>query len=203
MNLRSAEQLVFDAEHQQRTGDISLPTHEVVIACLDLFETHLDGIQAVMHLPSVREMVEQTYVNHSAGLPLSSGAVALVLSICASMGAWELAWEYLFPESQSATQVSAFVTQEALSALEHARVSSQTSIEAIQATILLTFQFCHFEGLSPHTRLLHSSAFTMARELGLHRIDALGSAFTAATQASIIECEVARKVWWHLTSTDW
>lgn len=203
MRLRSADQLVFVTDHRRNFGDISLPTQEIVTACLDLFETHLDGIQAVMHLPSVRDMVAQMYINHSAGLSLSSGAVALVLAICASMGAWELEWDFLFPGSPSAMRVSSFITQEALSALEHARVSSQISIEAVQATILLTFQFCHFEGLSPHTRLLHTSAFTMARELGLHRIDALGSERSDPTQANMVELEVSRKVWWHLASTDW
>lgn len=148
-------------------------------------------------------MVGRMYDNNSAGLPLNSGAIALVLAICASMGAWELDWDFLFPGSPSTARVSAFITQEALSALEHVRVSSQISIEAVQATILLTFQFCHFEGLSPHTRLLHTSAFTMARELGLHRIDAPGSERLDAAQVNAIELEVSRKVWWHLVSTDW
>ncbi|KAK4502646.1 hypothetical protein PRZ48_006072 [Zasmidium cellare] len=203
IHLRTADQLVFDAEHQRQSEDISFPTHDVVTACLDLFETHLDAIQAVMHLPSVREMVRQLYADHNAGLTVSSGAVALVLSICAAMGAWELDWDFLFPRSSSPAQVSALITQEALSALEHARRSSQISIEAIQATILLTFQFCHYEGLSPHPRLLHASAYTMARELGLHRIDALNPEPPVSTLANVIELEVTRKVWWHLTCTDW
>ncbi|KAF2159684.1 hypothetical protein M409DRAFT_70865 [Zasmidium cellare ATCC 36951] len=200
--LRSADELAFDAEHQRKAEDISLPTHEVVAACLDLFEVHLDAIQAVMHLPSVREMVDKVYVAQSAGLPLSPGSVALILAICASMGAWELEWDFLFSDPSFAMKASSFITREAVSALEHARRSSQISVEAIQATILLTFQFCHFEGLSPHTRLLHSSAFTMARELGLHRVDA-SSEPSVSAQRDIVELEVARKVWWHLACTDW
>jgi len=69
--------------------------------------------------------------------------------------------------------------------------------------VMLTFLFYHMEGFTCRVRLMHSSAITMARSLGIHKIDIPTNQPQTPERADIIDREIRRKVWWHLTSTDW
>lgn len=148
-------------------------------------------------------MVQNIYIDLQARRAQTPGPIALILAICPSFGSWELDGEFVSSKPGIASQVSTLLMKQALYALENVRVSSRISIEAVQASILLTFHIALAEGKSPHTRLLHSSALTMARELGLHRIDVSSPEVPSHAEHSNIQAEVGKKVWWHLASTDW
>lgn len=173
------------------------------MALLDSYAAQMHAIQGILDLSVVREKVNALYVALYAQDAIDAGIVALLLAICASMGFWDRHVGSSDKSSTSTGIASAFISKQALYAAEYTRLSAQVSLEAVQAGILLTFHFCHLEGFTSRTRLLHSSALTMARDLGLHRIDVPSRTKMHATQSESIEKEVGRRVWWHLAGTDW
>lgn len=173
------------------------------MALLDSYEARMNAVQGFVNLPQVREKVNAFYVAVNVQHPVDVGLVALLLAICASVGFWDRHLGSSDTSSTTTSKASAFISKQALYAVEYTRLAAQISIEAVQASILLTFHFCHLEGFTSRTRLLHSSAVTMARDLGLHKIDAPSTTATPTSQSKLIEMEVGRRVWWHLASTDW
>lgn len=201
--VESAEQFLPAAEQSTKSRPICLPPHHVAAAYLAAYEEHVDAVQPIMHVPSVREMMEDVYEKLLARQPVTRGPIALILAICAYVELWEVHQTPLLFHSHTTRKASSILANQALYALESARMSSQVSIEVVQATILLMFHLGHVEGISSQARLLHSSAVTIARALGLHRIDAPNRKSSGDTQADIIKTEVGRRVWWHLACTDW
>lgn len=94
-------------------------------------------------------------------------------------------------------------TKEALSCIEHARLSSTLSLAVVQATLILADLAYLREGVSSRLRLLHASGVSMALELGIHVIDADQSTRASLDQEEIIRNEFGRRVWWHMTCSDW
>lgn len=194
---------MFNVDYLPRARPVSLPSRELALECLDLYEVDIDLVHPILHIPSVRDMIHAVYDELALGRPVDSGSMALVLVICACVSLWELHDTFRLTPSNSSARPSEVLATQAMFAVDNAHVSSQSSIEAVQASILLCFHVCHLEGFSPHARGLYSRAFTMARGLGLHKIDAPTSVPRGSTQTDLIETEVGRKVWWHLAATDW
>lgn len=68
----------------------------------------------------------------------------------------------------------------------------------------LVFLLYHADGFSLKVRALHSSAISVAKELGLHRTDAPRNGLPLPrNQAEIVDRELRRRIWWHLACTDW
>ncbi|KAE8134360.1 hypothetical protein BDV38DRAFT_273692 [Aspergillus pseudotamarii] len=129
----------------------------------------------ILHLPSVRQQMEDLYKQLSLGLPIEPCHVALILSIFAST-AYTLTpltgGDAVFTNEQTAVKCAFLWSKMALDVLEHSSRSTPGSIEDIQATIILSFVIFNFEGFTMRFRALSASALTMARDLSLHRLDA-------------------------------
>ncbi|KAE8409643.1 hypothetical protein BDV37DRAFT_267813 [Aspergillus pseudonomiae] len=129
----------------------------------------------ILHLPSVRQQMEDLYKQLSLGLQIEPCHVALVLSIFAST-AYTLTpltgGDAVFTNEQTAVKCAFLWSKMALDVLEHSSRSTSGSIEDIQATIILSFVIFNFEGFTMRFRALSASALTMARDLSLHRLDA-------------------------------
>jgi len=106
---------------------------------------------------------------------------------------------------QETIELSKFWSKGALDALEHSRRNTSGSLEDVQATILMSYVTYHVDGFSARGRLLSTTAASMARDLRLHRLDAdtESVAERETSIGSLIDHEVKRRVFWHITSTDW
>ncbi|KAF7193838.1 putative transcription factor lepB [Pseudocercospora fuligena] len=205
---QSVDQALSSDHSTSQRRTIIVPTYDVALAFLDAYAEHLDAMQHIMHIDSARSCIEHTYRKIKSGHEVDPGALTLILGICASVGFyWTVgssSGQSLFSDQQKALKASKVWAKQSLYATEQMRLSTITStLEGVQGCIILMFIYYHMEGLTSRVRLMLATAITVARDLGLHRTDAPGSSLPTATQADLIDIEVRRKCWWHLTCTDW
>lgn len=208
VRLQTMEQLISSPMSPPQVRLINLPTKDVVLTTLEAYAEHVDAIQHIMHVDRTREVVHELYHRIEMHLPVDPGVLAFVLSLCANVGYyWTIGFHRgtsIFTDNETASKVSSEWARQAFLALEQARTASSTTcIEAVQASILLVFLFYHIEGFNFRVRMMHGTAITMARDLGLHRTDWPGNQKRELSRQGIIDLEVKRKLWWHLSCTDW
>jgi hypothetical protein len=209
IHVQALEQSLSTIRQWPETRNISVPTAVIANTFLDAYATHLDAVQHVLHVETTRKVIAHMYARHETGQELDPGALCLVLAICASVAYYytqgSSSGEAIFTDVDTAHKVAVHLAKHGLYAMEQVQMATtaEPTLEAIQGTVLLSFLFYHMEGFTFRVRCMHSFAITMARCLGLHRTDA-GDAQTPSTQlVDVIDREVRRKVWWHLTCTDW
>ncbi|KAB8269075.1 hypothetical protein BDV30DRAFT_230164 [Aspergillus minisclerotigenes] len=152
-----------------------LPPKNEATWLLKRYAEDVTYLHHILHLPSVRQQMEDLYKQLSLGLRIEPCHVALILSIFAST-AYTLTpltgGDAVFTNEQTAVKCAFLWSKMALDVLEHSSRSTPGSIEDIQATIILSFVIFNFEGFTMRFRALSASALTMARDLSLHRLDA-------------------------------
>ncbi|KAL2157991.1 hypothetical protein VTH06DRAFT_4800 [Thermothelomyces fergusii] len=80
-----------------------------------------------------------------------------------------------------------------------------STLEGVQAWVLLSFLAQTVEGASHRLRFLHSCSLTAARQLSFHVVDSPTKADPASRAASEnhVTCELKRRIWWYIAATDW
>ncbi|PIA93035.1 hypothetical protein CB0940_04805 [Cercospora beticola] len=186
-----------------------MPTYDLAMSFLDAYAKALDAMQHIVHIDSTRDAVNRAYSDLEAGREVDPGILCLILGICACLTFyWSTtgrSWgTELFHELEPAHKAAAHWAEQGLYAMQQMHLATASyTIESVQGMIMLTFLFYHIEGFTARVGLMHSSAITMARSLGLHRTDSPQAATANLSQAETITKEVQRKVWWHLACTDW
>ena len=185
---------------------ISLPSQTEATALFENYATQVDYIYRILHLPTVRTRLEELYASLARGDEVDPGTVALFLSIFANSAYF---WTprgcigHLFSSVREATRGALLWSKTALDVMNHLDRTMSGGIEDVQARMILVLLVYNFEGISTVTRCLHASALMIARSLHLHRTDCSKHEKETNFKESIIETEVKRRVWWHLTTTDW
>jgi hypothetical protein len=176
---------------------------------MEKYISDITYIHHVVYPPSLLAVVDQLYADLAGGSHIRPGHASLVLSVLASTTySWApedcgINCEF-FPTATIANDQAPLWVKATLDMLEHQQRSSSTSIEALQAIIIVSFIICNMEGLSHRYRSMIATALTMARELGLHRLDQKKNAEASGSQKpNIVEAETGRRVWWYLAATDW
>lgn len=182
---------------------IDIPKREESMAYLDGFESYAHCSVPIVHVPTARAIFTDVYDKLSIGCVPDPGSVALILAVCVYAELWQPAKDLSCSSLTSDFQVSTALAKQALTLLEQAHISSNISLELLQGAVILNFCLINLDGMSIHNRLLQASCVTMARELGLHRIDGPGSKFPRQTRDDIIRVEMGRRVWWHIASSEW
>ena len=195
---------------QNPDGTISrciwLPLQTEATLLFENYATQVDYIYRILHLPTVRARLDELYASLVGGGEIGLGIVALFLSIFANSA---YLWTpsscigHLFSGVQEATQGALLWSKTALDVMNHLDRTLSDGIEEVQARMTLVLLVYNFEGFSTVTRLLHTSALTIARTMNLQRTDCNSHKDEKSTKQSIIETEIKRRVWWHLTTTDW
>ncbi|KAF7595223.1 hypothetical protein BBP40_006968 [Aspergillus hancockii] len=178
-----------------------LPPKDEALWLLERYTKYIAYLHHVLHLPSVRLLLDDAYKQLSLGLNVEPGHVTLLLTVFAST-AYMLELntaDSIFLSQTHAMNCAITWTKTALDALENSRRNTQGSMEDVQATIILSFIIFNIEGFSSRFRTLSSSALVMGRDLALHQIDA----DTGTKNESPVQLEIKRRVWWHMVSTDW
>ncbi|KIW89032.1 uncharacterized protein Z519_10517 [Cladophialophora bantiana CBS 173.52] len=207
IRIMSMRQISLDSDKpthfQQASKRLCLPLKEEASLLLDHYFRHIDDLQHVVHVPTVRMTMQNLYSSLEQGLLVIPSEVALLLSILASASALCV---YFLGDSRpsfstsEAAQASSFWTNAALEVIESSRRTIARQLEDVQAAVILGFLLFHSEGFSTRARCLFASTVAMARDLSLHRIDTPGN---VANQQTGLETEIKRRVWWHVAATDW
>lgn len=150
---------------------------------------------------------ERLYEDLRNGRNVEPNRAVFLLSIIASVAAlWAFSPEDipLYGNRQQALDAAYDWTRITLDVLEQVRRSGSATLETIQATMTLVFLLYHADGFSLKVRALHGSAISVAKELGLHRTDAVRNGLPPAqSQEEVVDRELRRRIWWHLACTDW
>ncbi|KAJ5724648.1 hypothetical protein N7493_006376 [Penicillium malachiteum] len=201
---------VFEQRHNSAvpTRCIWLPFQDEAEEIVDKYLTDITYIHHVVHIPSVKSMVDDLYralsTDDSGSIEL--GHVALLLAILASTTFFwtELDMQSpLFSSVAEANKQATLWLRIALDVLEYSRRKALDSLEDVQALIIVGFMITNLVGVASQAWYVFSNAIAVARRLNLHRIDHPQRSTVDGPQPESIQKEMGRRVWWYLIGTDW
>lgn len=183
---------------------IQLPTK---IEATNLFKCYMDNVHAlhpVIDVQSIQHMIDAIYFDPNARVHSDLAHIALLLSIFASASHFwrcEEGRDLIFASTKDATVMSSLWSKATLDILEYSRRATSGSIEDIQATIIISYLIYNTQGLSTMLRSLNSIMIMMARDLSLHKTD--NPRKVNSEPNGLAEEDIKRRIWWHITATDW
>ena len=210
LETQSGFQYPSSVSHSDHPNDtiITLPIYRIATLLLQSFESTVDHLCRILHVPTVRSFMKSFYLRLNQNEAVSSDEAALLLSIFAIA-----AYFYQpFDNSEVATSrkdgvhLSKFLSKGALDVLDYSRRNTSGTLGDVQASIFMSFVTYHLDGFSARGRFLSTAAASIARELRLHRLDAEIETSTVENESSVrclIDREVKRRVFWYIASTDW
>lgn len=185
---------------------VHLPTKAEATSLFQYFLDNAQYLHPVIRPQSVEHIIDTVYMNQNTHVHGKPAHVALLLSIFASASHfWRTQQnkDLIFVSAKEAILMSSIWCNASLDILEYLRRTSSASIEDLQATIVISYVIYNAQGFSPVFRSLHSSMVMMARDLSLHKTDSPQKKKETDTQPSMVEDDIRRRIWWHITSTDW
>ncbi|KAA8647846.1 hypothetical protein EYZ11_003618 [Aspergillus tanneri] len=174
-----------------------LPPREEAFALLDDFVQNSLPLNRIISEVSARFVLHDVYSRLERAQEVKNDHVAFTLAICAD-SAFYLS-QGARPSENEAGRQSYLWRQVSWELLDHSQRAGGSSLEGLQAMMILEDVFYSLEGGSARWKYLLSSALATARELSLHLID--GPAYENRDDSTTQE--VKRRVWWHLVGTDW
>jgi hypothetical protein len=183
-----------------------LPLYEESKQIVDKYLTDITFLHHVVHIPSVRSLVDELYQNLSTQSPVKVGQVSLLLAILASTAFFWTERDMhrpVFLSVMKANELSKRWMATSLEVLEYSRFTSSESLEDVQALIIVGFLVCNIVGITSQARYLFSTAISVAWQLSLHRIDHKYNAELNFPRPDSVRAEIGRRVWWYLVATDW
>lgn len=186
---------------------LNLPLYEEACVIIQKYMAERDFLNPIVHAPTLAAVIKGIYTKLQQKSPVERGHLLLFLSIIACATYTCSPYDEvcsLFPgHAEAASQSWGWVTA-SLSLVNGLRRSDQLSIECLQGQNILLKLICHIEGISVQTRGLLATSISMAREMGLHRIDLSShNSPSSSNLRSSTEVEIARRLWWDLVVLDW
>jgi hypothetical protein len=184
-------------------ASVAFPPFRVAMLLFDNFETTIDHMCCVLHNPTVRTFIRTNYLRIHQNEVVPPGQAALLLSIF-SLSA------FFYPvttnsevatTSLEATHLSKIWATAALDMLNNSQRHTSGNLEDVQAYIIMSFVTYHLDGFSARNRYVAAMAASVAKDLGLHRLDA--NSPDPLDLHAVISDRVKRRVFWHIVSTDW
>ncbi|KNG90918.1 hypothetical protein ANOM_000721, partial [Aspergillus nomiae NRRL 13137] len=159
----------------------------------------------VLHLPSTKELMEDTYHTMLEGQGVDAARLLLFLSIFAGS---VLAWTPQLLENLNTTPTEAqaafkVYTRLAISILDHPQPIEPSTI-ALAAMVTLSHIAGNSDAYPYKLPLIRFRCFTMARAMQIHRLDTPKSREQRELKGyNAIELEVQRRIWWNMLASDW
>jgi hypothetical protein len=144
------------------------------------------------------------YSSFEQELPLNYGHLALISTIFSLSAYYSSLSANLFSDTAEAMGYCRRWTLLAQDALSTSNCLVSPTIETLQSLILISQHLMPNIGAVATLRTLAATIISAARELKLHRLDSLSNRSRRKnTQVDWVEVETKRRLWWHITSTDW
>ncbi|KAL6249045.1 hypothetical protein RBB50_004108 [Rhinocladiella similis] len=184
-----------------------LPPWDEARLLFDHFFVALHPTFGVLHIPSTRSMMEETYRNASDGD--TEVCVANILMLFSIFAGAALSWTPQFLRNLGAVQKDAKAafkayTHLAISILDHDRGEFPTSISALAAVTTLAFVVSNASFSLFDVHLLRCRCMLMAKVMQIDRLDTVKCREDRRLKGyNMVEIEVQRRIWWHLVASDW
>lgn len=150
--------------------------------------------------------MESIYTKATQYLSVTPGEAALLLgvfSISAFFADLPGVSERSLTEDAPA-RLSKTLAKSALDVLDYSRRNTYGTLEDIQAYIIMSYVSFIHDSSSPTGRLHTGTAVTLARNLGLHRLDAsTEGSYTQLSPKVRLDRELKRRAFWYLASAEW
>lgn len=188
------------------TRSVWLPLYEESKQIVDKYLAEITYLHHVVHIPSVRAIVDDLYQDLNMKNPIKLGQVSLLLAMLASTVFFWTERDMDKPVFSSVAEADAQSKtwmNLTLEVLEYSRFTNSESLEDIQALIIISFLVCNIVGITSQARYLFGTATSMAWQLSLHRIDHPNNAELDLPPPDSVRAEICRRVWWYLVATDW
>lgn len=188
---------------------VPLPEYPDAVQLLRSYEMNVDYFLRVLHIPTIRSLLGNFYQSVRAGIPVRPSETALLLSIFAIAAYFSHptgtgSTNSLLPSNEDILRLSIILSKAALDVLDYSRRMTSGSIEDVQACIIMLFVLFHLDGPSARGRSLSAASIVIARDLRLHRTDDDDAVPDKdLSSEAMVEREVMRRVWWHITASDW
>ncbi|KAH8892748.1 hypothetical protein GQ53DRAFT_840598 [Thozetella sp. PMI_491] len=185
---------------------ITIPPKAETDVLLEKFVQDIEFICPIIHVPSLRATIDKLYEQLSANV-CPAGPVSLLLGIIATVAQHWLQSDTekrgVFKSTADANYQVVLWAKATLDVVDNCRRVTPVSLENVQALMLVSCVICNLEGISPKFRSVFSVTISIARELGLHFTDRQEGRALAWQRADPYRVEFGRRVWWHLTASDW
>ncbi|KAL2862431.1 Zn(II)2Cys6 transcription factor [Aspergillus lucknowensis] len=198
----------FSAHERARNG-LSLATHLPPIsearALLSHFVGRMQPTIGVLHIPSTRNLLEQTYLNVLDDTAPDPTTLLLLFSIFAGSA--------LVFSPQLLQQLAATPDQADAAFKSYMQISQSVmedsqqvppSTTALAAMTILTHLVSNENGCPVEAHLIRMRCYWMARSMQIHCLDAPQNRKRRQLEGcNMIEAEVQRRIWWNMVATDW
>jgi hypothetical protein len=184
----------------------SLPIISQARIMFEHFASTLHLVLGVLHIPSTRNLLEETY--RSIQQENGPGPANILLLYGIFAGA-VLAWTPGLLGSLKLTKADAKIafkkyTEMALSIINNPHQTMSPSLIALEGIINLTHVLNNTAGLSAKVTALRHLCQSMARSMQIHRLDTSKSVKERQQKPyDAIEVEVMRRIWWDMVASDW
>ncbi|ETN38726.1 uncharacterized protein HMPREF1541_06764 [Cyphellophora europaea CBS 101466] len=189
-------------------GTIILPTRSEALSLLAVYEEHIEFLHHVTYTPRTYRILNQVYDVVERGDIPPPGLVSLLTSIFASSVAFQYAIgsrkDLLGISRPDARKAIVLWSKATFDCLDTSTRLGSYGLEDLQAFITIFFLMYNLEGANSRTRTGMSLSLGIARDLGLHRLDhPTFRRHHPLEVADKIDLEIKRRIWWHLSVTDW
>lgn len=187
---------------------VMLPTRHEARTFLAVYQEHIEYLHHVTYGPRSLAVLIDVYDKLKAGDSPNPGYVALLTSIFASTTALQMAIgarkDLLGIPSHHVKQACYNWAKATFDCLDTSTRLGSYGLEDLQAIVTVFFLMYSIEGFSSRSRTGIGLAIFIAKDLGLHRLDCPPTTLHRALRpGQKVDLEVKRRVWWHLTATDW
>lgn len=178
-----------------------LPTQAQGGALLEYYIQNVSWIYHIIHVPTVKAQLKSMYTALGQDRQPDYSHLAIISTIFALSAYFGYSTPDLQDAKSSCCTRWTSLLQRALCA---ANYISEPTMEAIQSVILISQHLLPNIGAVSMFRTLTSIAMNMGRTLGIHKVDSPSNKRKRKNgKADWVEVEIKRRVWWHLTATDW
>ncbi|KEF52400.1 uncharacterized protein A1O9_11641 [Exophiala aquamarina CBS 119918] len=192
--------------HPRPSANIAtFPPYRVAVLLFQCYETYIDHISRILHIPTVRALMKAFYLRLTQGKSGPPGQAALLFSIFALAAVFYQPFEHseVVSNEDDAINLAKVMGKGALDTLDYSRRSTSGTLEDIQAYILMSYVIFHLDGLSATGHLLSATAGVIAKGLCLHKLDVITCGEKSTNLRDMIDREVKRRVFWYIASQDW
>jgi hypothetical protein len=182
----------------------TLPDRNRGLALIEYYFDEINWLYYIIHVPTVRKQFNDLYTSLESNQQPNYGHLALISAIYAISAYYSPpSSNFYFKHNEGILCCYQWATlaQEALSA---ANFLSEPTLETLQSLALITQHLIPNCGSLASLRTLIAIETHTARVLSLHQVDSDSNKHQRQNmEVDWAEVEVKRRIWWHITSTDW
>lgn len=181
-----------------------LPARARAKILFDYYINNINWTYHIIHVPTVEKHFAHLYDSLERGQAPELDVLALIASLLALCAYFAAPSTNLFnnhADAMISCRRWVMLVQDALSASD---CLAKPTIESLQSLILIAQHLMPNIGAISTLRILSGSITHAARLMQLHQTDSPANKRRRQnTQVDWVEIETKRRLWWHITSTDW